>query len=109
MTTPRSPSLNSDDHHEVGQPFQGNLLNAPALPRVGEETQVQYSRFAARAVYRHRSAGQPLLPRLRHEAAAVPVSRLSGLVLHVRDESAATTVQLVDSFMPLAAPLVSGD
>jgi hypothetical protein len=70
---------------------------------------VQYSRFAAWAVYWHGSAGQPPLPRLRVEAAAVPVSRLSGLVLHVCDESAATTVQLVDSFMPLAAPLVSGD
>ena len=70
---------------------------------------MQYSRFAAWAVYWHGSAGQPPLPRLRVEAAAVPVSRLSGLVLHVCDESAATTVQLVDSFMPLAAPLVSGD
>ena len=70
---------------------------------------MQYSRFAAWAVYWHGSAGQPPLPRLRVEAAAVPVSRLSGLVLHACDESAATTEQLVDSFMPLAAPLVSGD
>lgn len=36
------------------------------------------------------------------------MSRLSALILHVGDESAATTMQLVNTFMSLATPLMSG-
>ena len=54
------------------------------------------------------STGFPPTPRDSPESAAVPVTCLSGLVLHVCDKSAPGADQLICPCTPLAAPLWSG-